>query len=113
MIHQSNYSEFRTRNWVEINDESRGNYDANNDIEFKTWMIRPSICDYSDAYIHIKWNITLAGTQRSEDVPLQSYFDRDIPYDNRTKIGHIMFLIYFDSAMSGMHLASGNIEKFP
>ena len=76
-------------------------------------MIRSSICDYNDAYIHIKWNIALAGTQRSEDVPLQSYFDRDIPYHNRTKIGRIMFLIYFDSAMSGMHLTSGNIEKFP
>ena len=30
-------SKFRTRNWVEINDESRGNY-ANSDIRFKTTM---------------------------------------------------------------------------
>ena len=75
-------------------------------------MIRSSICDYSDAHIHIKWNITLAGTQRSEDIPLQSHFDRDIPYHDRTKIGRIMFLIYFDFAMSGMPLALGNIEKF-
>ena len=30
-----NLSRFRTRNWVEINDESRGNY-ANSDIRFKT-----------------------------------------------------------------------------
>ena len=30
-----NLSKFRTRKWVEINDESRGNY-ANSDIRFKT-----------------------------------------------------------------------------
>ena len=30
---------FRTGNWAEINDESRGNY-ANSDIRFKTTMLR-------------------------------------------------------------------------
>ena len=30
---------FRTRNWVEINDESRGTYTSNN-IIFKTAMLR-------------------------------------------------------------------------
>ena len=32
-------SKFRTRNWVEINDESRGTYTSNN-IKFKTTMLR-------------------------------------------------------------------------
>ena len=32
-------STFRTRNWVEINDESRGTY-TSNDIRFKTTMLR-------------------------------------------------------------------------
>ena len=27
-------SKFRTKNWVEINDESRGRYDANSQIKF-------------------------------------------------------------------------------
>ena len=31
-------SKFRTRNWDEINDESRGSYD--NNVKFKTLMIR-------------------------------------------------------------------------
>ena len=30
-----NLSKFRTKNWIEINDESRDNY-ANGDIKFKT-----------------------------------------------------------------------------
>ena len=43
-----NLSKFRTSNWVEINDESRGNY-ADNDIRFKTTMLRSNLCDYADS----------------------------------------------------------------
>ena len=45
-----NPSKFRTRDWVEINDESRGNY-ANRDIRFKTTMSRSNLCDYADSHI--------------------------------------------------------------
>ena len=41
-------SKFRTKNWTEINDESKGRYD-NSNIRFKTSMIRASLCDCSDA----------------------------------------------------------------
>ena len=41
-------SKFRTRNWVEINDESRGTYNVNSQIKFKTKMLKSSLCDYSD-----------------------------------------------------------------
>ena len=47
-------SKSRIENWVEINDELRRTYNADSDIKFKTWMMRSSLCDYSDAYIHIK-----------------------------------------------------------
>ena len=42
---------FRTKNQVEINDESRGTYSVNRQINFKISMLRSSLCDYSDAYI--------------------------------------------------------------
>ena len=29
-------SKFRTKNWIEINDESRGRYNDNSQIKFKT-----------------------------------------------------------------------------
>ena len=32
-------SKFRTRNWIEINDESRGTYNVNSQIKFKTTML--------------------------------------------------------------------------
>ena len=50
-------SKFRTRNWVEINDDIRGAYSPNKQIRFKTAMLRSSLCDYSDAYILVKGNI--------------------------------------------------------
>ena len=54
-------SKFRTRNWVEINDESRGTY-TGNEIKFKTTMLRSNLCDYADAYILVKGTITITGT---------------------------------------------------
>ena len=43
-------SEFRTRNWVKINDESRRTY-TSNEIKFKTTMLKSNLCDYADAYL--------------------------------------------------------------
>ena len=39
---------FRTKRWVEINDESRETYDVHNDIRIKISMIMSRLCDYSD-----------------------------------------------------------------
>ena len=55
-------SKFRTRNWVEINDEARGTYSTDKQIKFKTSMLRSSLCDQSDAYIFVKGNITVNDT---------------------------------------------------
>ena len=55
-------SKFRTRNWVEINDGIRGAYSPNKQIRFKTAMVRSSLCDYCDAYIIVKGNISLNNT---------------------------------------------------
>ena len=55
-------SKFKTRNWMEINDEARGTYSPNKQIKFKTSMLRSSLCDYSDAYILVKGNITVNNT---------------------------------------------------
>ena len=53
---------FRTRNWVEINDDIRGAYSPNKQIRSKTAMLRSSLCDYSDAYILVKRNISVNNT---------------------------------------------------
>ena len=53
---------FRTRNWVEINDESQETYDVNNQIKSKTSMIRSNLCNYSDAYVHVKGTVAVPNT---------------------------------------------------
>ena len=55
-------SKFRTRNCVEINDESRGAYNVYSQIKFKTTMLKSSLCDYSDAYILFKGTISVNNT---------------------------------------------------
>ena len=52
-------SKFRTRNWVEINDNIRGAYSLNKQIRFKTAILRSILCDYSDVCILIKGNISV------------------------------------------------------
>ena len=63
LIHDASIqpSKFRTKNWVEINDESRGTYSVNSQIKLKTTMLKSSLCDYSDAYILVKGKITITG----------------------------------------------------
>ena len=58
----SKSSKFKTRNWVEINNEARGTYSPNKQNKFKTLMLTSSLCDYSDAYILVKGNITVYNT---------------------------------------------------
>ena len=59
-------SKFRRKNWVEINDESRGTYNINSQIKFKTTMLRSSLCDYSDGYILVKGTIAVNNTAAAD-----------------------------------------------
>ena len=52
---------FRTKNWIEINCESRGTHNINSQIKFKTSMLRSSLWDYSDAYILVNGTIKIPG----------------------------------------------------
>ena len=67
-------SKFRARNWVEINDDIRGAYSPNKQIRFKTTMLRSSLCDYGDAYILVKGNISLnnTGTATATTIEIKS-----------------------------------------
>ena len=59
-------SKFKTENWVEVNDKSRGTNNINSQIKFKTTMLKSSLCDYSDVYILIKGIITVNNTAAAD-----------------------------------------------
>ena len=52
-------AKFRTKNWVQINDDSCGTYNTNSQIKFKTSILRTSLCGYNDAYILVKGTISI------------------------------------------------------
>ena len=50
---------FVTEKWIDVYDQSEGNYNVNKEIRIKTSMLRSDLCDFSDAYIVVKENITV------------------------------------------------------
>ena len=54
---------FETRKWYIVNDHNNGNYSKGDDVQsivkFNTEIVKPFLCDYSDAYILVTGNIKL------------------------------------------------------
>ena len=59
---------FRTKNWVEINNDSRGTYNTNSQIKFKASMLKSSLCGYSDVWILVNRTIAVLNT-KTQEVP--------------------------------------------
>ena len=76
---------FRTKNWVEINDDSRGAYNVNSQINFKTTMLKPSLSDYRDVYILVKGKITIIG-RRADAAAIQA--------DERDKVWYLKIVLH-------------------
>ena len=77
-------SRFRTKNWVEINDESRGTYNVNIQIKFKIAMLKSSLCDYSDEYILVKGKITIIGRGADAAARQADEGDKGVAFKNYT-----------------------------
>ena len=54
--------ELRTRNLVEISDDSNEIYNSNSQIRQKNSVLKLSLCNYSDAYTHVKRIVTVPNT---------------------------------------------------
>ena len=77
-------SKFRTKNWVEINDESKESYSANSDIRFKTTILRSNLCDYDDAYILVKGTITITGAGDNDAAKRFDEINKGVIFKNCT-----------------------------
>ena len=75
-------SKFKSKNWVAINDESRGASNVNSQIKFKTTMLKSSLCDYSDAYILVKGKITITGAGDDAAVIQADGRRKDVAFKN-------------------------------
>ena len=50
---------FVTKKWIEVYDQSQKNYNVNKETRIKASMLRSDLCDFSDAYIVVKGDITV------------------------------------------------------
>ena len=75
-------SKFRAKNWVEINDESRGTYNFNIQMKFKTTMLKSSLCNYSDAYILVKGKKTVTGAGHHAAARQADERDKGVAFKN-------------------------------
>ena len=56
-------SKFATKKWYVIDSQTtKGKYKQGDTIKFETETIKPSLCDYSDAFILVTGNITVNAT---------------------------------------------------
>ena len=62
--------EFSTKKFGWNNDDSHGTYNTNSQTKFEISMVKLNLCDYNDAYIHVKRTIKGVGDDaaaREED----------------------------------------------
>ena len=81
---QNEPSKFITRNWVETNDQSRGTYNASNQIKFKTSMIKSNLCNYNDAYIPFSRTITISGDREDDAAKLADERNKEVIFKTCT-----------------------------
>ena len=67
---------FTTKKWYIINDQNNGQYSEENEndstIKFETKVIKPNLCDYSDAYILVIGHIIVEGGDSNTDVAFKN-----------------------------------------
>ena len=54
-----------TKSWIEVYDQSEKSYSPKKEIRIKMLMLRSDLCDFSDAYIVVKEEVTVIGGSNS------------------------------------------------
>ena len=73
---------FVTKKWIEVYDQSAGNYNVNKEIILKRSIPRSDLCDFRDLYIAVKGDIPLEidndANKRNENLA----FKNNAPFTN-------------------------------
>ena len=72
---------FVTKKWIDIYDQSEGNFNPNQEITIKTSMLRFDLCDFNDAYIVVKGNITVTNPDDAKKIK-EVTFKNNAPFIN-------------------------------
>ena len=69
------------KNGVEVYDQSGENYNVNKEIRMKTSMLRSDLCDFNDAYIVVKGDITVGAPNNAKRNKAVA-FKNNAPFSN-------------------------------
>ena len=58
-MNEANNSKFVTIKWNVVNNQSYGKYCERNEIIYNTEVLKSNLCDYNDAYILVRGDITV------------------------------------------------------
>ena len=59
-------SRFVTRKWNIVNNQSNANYNIGNEVIYNTEVLNSNLCDYNDAYILVKGDITVIAAPKTQ-----------------------------------------------
>ena len=65
-MNEVNDSKIETRKWSIVNDNSKSDDDATNEITYNTEISKSSLCDYNDAYISVRSDITVVAAPTTQ-----------------------------------------------
>ena len=61
-----------TRKWNFVNDQLNANYDAGNEINYDTEVLKSNLCDYKDAYILVTGDIVTTANNNPTPVAFKN-----------------------------------------
>ena len=73
---------FATKKWIEVYDQSGGNYNVNKEIRIKTLMLISDFYDFSDGYNVAKGTITLDAENNANKRNKSVAFKNNAPFIN-------------------------------
>ena len=71
---------FITKRWIEVQSQSGNTYNKSKPIRFKTSMLRPDLCDYSDAYVWVKGTITVTNSNDNANFNKELTLNNNSPF---------------------------------
>ena len=66
LLNEANASKSVTRKRNIINDNSKVNYEGGNEITYQTEVLTSNLCDYNDAYILVRGDITVIAADETQ-----------------------------------------------
>ena len=66
ILNEPNDSKFVARKSNTVNDQSNMNYDVGNEIIFNTEVLKSNLCDYNDAFILVRGDVTVAAAPTTQ-----------------------------------------------